>query len=398
MIQYDIAIVGGGIVGLSSAYKLQLKYPQKKIIVIEKEDSLASHQTGRNSGVIHSGLYYKPGSLRAVNCINGRSQLVKFAKEHKVSHDICGKIVLATNNDESLKLDALKINGEKNGLTGLEILNSNQIKDIEPYAVGPSALYVPQSGIISYVEVTNKIAELIININPHSKIQNSCKVYDVKDNILLTSQGNIQANHSVFCGGLFSDRLAIKDNIKIESRIVGFRGEYYHLNEMSQHKVKNLIYPVPNPEFPFLGLHFTRMIDGSIECGPNAVFTFKREGYSKTSFNLNDTFDALSFSGTWRLFINHWKFGIDEYRRSFSKRLFLKKLQSMIPSIKIDDLTNQRSGVRAMSLGPNGEIIDDFKIIKSKNNLHVINAPSPAATACFSIADHIVSEYNKGFN
>tara|TARA_B100000902_G_scaffold340470_1_gene343298 strand:+ start:229 stop:1425 length:1197 start_codon:yes stop_codon:yes gene_type:complete len=398
MNQYDIAVVGGGIVGLSSAYKLQLKYPKKRIIVIEKEDQLATHQTGRNSGVIHSGLYYKPGSLRAINCISGRDQLVKFAIKHRLSHDICGKIVLATNKDESLRLDALKINGEKNGLTGLEILNRDQIKDIEPYAEGPSALYVPQSGIISYVEVANKIAELIININPKSKIQNSCKVYDVKDNILLTSKGNIKVKNSVFCGGLFSDRLAIKDSLELDSRIVGFRGEYYHLNETSKHKVQNLIYPVPNPDFPFLGLHFTRMIDGGVECGPNAVFTFKREGYNKSSFDLKDTFEALSFSGTWRLFINHWKFGMDEYRRSFSKRLFLKKLQCMIPSLKIEDLSGQRSGVRAMSLGSNGEVIDDFEVIKSKNNLHVINAPSPAATACFSIADHIVLEYDKGFN
>ena len=390
-LKFDVSIVGGGIVGLATAYKLQLKFPTLKIAVLEKESTLAFHQTGRNSGVIHSGLYYKPGSFRAKNCVDGRIQLVKFAKENNITHKICGKIVLAKNKTEEKRLKELKENGEKNGLCNLKILDKGEFQKIEPYAEGVAALHVPDSGIIDYKETTKKFAEKIILINKNSKIICSCKVLDFNDLYLNTSKGKIYSNNNVFCSGLFSDRLAKKDNLKIKMKIIGFRGDYFKLTAKAKHKVNNLIYPVPNPEFPFLGVHLTRMTDGSIECGPNAVYTFKREGYKKMSFSLKDTIESLFFIGTIKLFINHWKFGLNEYKRSFSKRLFLRELQRLVPSLVLDDLEIAKSGVRAMALGRDGEVIDDFKIVKSRRNIHVLNAPSPAATACLSIADNIVN-------
>lgn len=397
-LKFDVAIVGGGIVGLATAYKLQLKYPKLCLAVVEKEDSLAFHQTGRNSGVIHSGLYYKPNSLKAKNCVNGRKQLVEFAENNNIDYDVCGKIVLATNKREAKKLLQLKINGEKNGLKDLKILGSNELKEIEPNAVGKSALYVPESGIIDYKQTTKKFAEKITSINNKSKIILSCEVFNFKNDYLLTSKGKIYTKNNIFCAGLFSDRLAGKDNLKTNMKIVSFRGDYYKLKESSKHKINNLIYPVPNPEFPFLGVHLTRMTNGSIECGPNAVYSFKREGYSKFSFNLMDTIESLFFIGTLKLFINHWKFGLNEYKRSFSKRLFLRDLQKLVPSLKLNDLEKGKSGVRAMALGEDGDVIDDFKIIKNNKNIHVLNAPSPAATACLAIADNIVLVFAKHFS
>lgn len=397
-LKFDVTIVGGGIVGLATAYKLQLKYPKLCLAVVEKEDSLAFHQTGRNSGVIHSGLYYKPNSLKAKNCVNGRKQLVQFAKNNNIDYDVCGKIVLATNKREAKKLLQLKINGEKNGLKDLKILDSNELKEIEPNAVGKSALYVPESGIIDYKQTTKKFAEKITSINNKSKIILSCEVFNFKNDYLLTNKGKIYTKNNIFCAGLFSDRLAGKDNLKTNMKIVSFRGDYYKLKESSKHKINNLIYPVPNPEFPFLGVHLTRMTNGSVECGPNAVYSFKREGYSKFSFNLMDTIESLFFIGTLKLFINHWKFGLNEYKRSFSKRLFLRDLQKLVPSLMLNDLEKGKSGVRAMALGKDGDVIDDFKIIKNNKNIHVLNAPSPAATACLAIADNIVLVFAKHFS
>ena len=395
---FDISVVGGGIVGLASAYKLQLRFPKLKIIVLEKEKELAFHQTGRNSGVIHSGLYYKTGSFRAKNCVDGRKQLVQFAIENNIRHDVCGKIVLATNTDEAKKLVDLKENGEKNGLINLKILNLSEIKEIEPFAEGVAALWVPESGIIDYKQVANTLADLISMINPNSKVLCSCEVLDINDGFLQTSSGNISVKNNIFCSGLFADRFAKKDNIDLDLKIVGFRGDYFKLSDKAKQKINNLIYPVPNPEFPFLGVHFTRMTNGEIECGPNAVYTFKREGYKKFSFNLFDTLDSLFFIGTWKLFINHWKFGLNEYRRAFSKRLFLRDLRKLVPSLSMNDIVVGKSGVRAMALSKNGEVIDDFKIMKNKNNIHVLNAPSPAATACLAIGDNITEHATKHFN
>ncbi|KRO55477.1 MAG: hydroxyglutarate oxidase [Cryomorphaceae bacterium BACL11 MAG-121001-bin54] len=395
--EFDIAIVGGGIVGLASAFQLQTNFPDLNIVVFEKEKELAFHQTGRNSGVIHSGLYYKSGSFKAINCVKGRKQLIEFAQKNNIDFDICGKIVVAVNTEESQRLEQLKINGEQNGLEGLKLLNPAEFKEIEPNAEGVKALWVPQAGIIDYKEVTNRFAENVKSMNSNSEIITNCQVLDYKDSLIKTSKGNFKAKHIIFCGGLFSDRLALKDKVKLDLQIIGFRGDYYSLAESAKSKVNNLIYPVPNPEFPFLGVHFTRMTNGDIECGPNAVFTFKREGYSKTAFSIKDTFQALSFSGTRKLFINHWKFGLNEYKRAFSKSLFLKELQKMIPSLKLNDIKKGRSGVRAMALGSDGQVIDDFKIVKNKNNIHVLNAPSPAATACLAIGEQILEEAKKHF-
>ena len=395
--QYDIAIVGGGIIGLASGFQLQTNFPNLRIVIFEKENELASHQTGNNSGVIHSGLYYKYGSYKANNCVLGRKLLIQFAKENNIDFDVCGKLVVAVNNDEAERLIDLKKNGEKNGLIGLKILEPKEFKKIEPNISGVKALWVPQSGIIDYKSVTNKLAEKILSINSKSLILTGCKVLDFFNNKIITSKGNFYSRHNIFCGGLFSDRLAIKDQLDLKMQIVGFRGDYYRLSDSAKSKIKNLIYPVPNPDFPFLGVHFTRMTNGEIECGPNAVFTFKREGYNKLDFSFRDTFQSLSFIGTWKLFINNWKFGYNEYKRAFSKSLFLKELQKILPSLKRDDIVNGRSGVRAMALDKNGKMIDDFKIVKKNNNLHVLNAPSPAATACLSIGIQIMEESKKIF-
>ena len=395
--EFDIAIVGGGIVGLATAFQLQTNFSDLKIVVFEKEKELAFHQTGRNSGVIHSGLYYKSGSFKAINCVKGRKQLIEFAQKNNIDFDICGKIVVAVNTEESQRLEQLKINGEQNGLEGLKLLNPAEFKKIEPNAEGVKALWVPQAGIIDYKEVTNRFAENVKLMNSNSEIITNCHVLDYNDSLIKTSKGNFKAKYIIFCGGLFSDRLALKDKVKLDLQIVGFRGDYYSLAESAKSKVNNLIYPVPNAEFPFLGVHFTRMTNGDIECGPNAVFTFKREGYSKTAFSIKDTFQALSFSGTRKLFINHWKFGLNEYKRAFSKSLFLKELQKMMPSLKLNDIKKGRSGVRAMALGSDGQVIDDFKIVKNKNNIHVLNAPSPAATACLAIGEQILEEAKKHF-
>ena len=396
--RYNIGVVGGGIVGLATAYKIQLKYPSLDIVVFEKESELAFHQTGRNSGVLHSGLYYKKGSLRARNCVEGRKELIEFAKENNINFDVCGKLVVATNKKESKKLEQLKRNGEDNGLVGLELLTPSNFKKIEPYIEGIRALWVPESGIIDYKGVTNKFAEKIRLINNDSRIFTSCKVLSYSERLVKTTRGSIKVNHMIFCGGLFADRLAKKDQLDLDMQIVGFRGDYFQLSNLAKHKVNNLIYPVPNPDFPFLGVHFTRMINGNIECGPNAVFTFKREGYSKFAFNLRDAVQALIFKGTRRLFINHWKFGLNEYKRAFSKYLFLKELRKIIPSLENDDIIKGKSGVRAMALNFNGDIIDDFKIVKHNKNIHVLNAPSPAATACLAIGEEIMKNAESYFN
>ncbi|MBT4881728.1 MAG: L-2-hydroxyglutarate oxidase [Flavobacteriales bacterium] len=395
---FDIAVVGGGIVGLATAYQIQKAFPLLNLVVFEKEKELAFHQTGRNSGVIHSGLYYKNGSLKAKNCVEGRKELIEFAEENNVEYDVCGKIVVAVNPAEVERLEGLKINGEKNGLEDLVLLNPEEFIKIEPNVKGLKALWVPEAGIIDYKGITNKLAEKILAVNPNSKVLTGCEVLDYNDETINTSKGEFKVKHIIFCGGLFADRLATKDKVKLDMQIVGFRGDYYELSEQAKNKVNNLIYPVPNPEFPFLGVHFTRMTNGDIECGPNAVFTFKREGYNKTDFSLRDTLQALGFSGTWRLFINHWKFGLNEYKRAFSKSLFLKELQKMMPTLKIEDIVEGRSGVRAMALGSDGEVIDDFKIIKNKKNIHVLNAPSPAATACLAIGKQIMDEAKSHFN
>ncbi len=396
--KYDFIIVGAGIVGLATAYKLQLKFPKKTIAILEKEAEVGLHQTGRNSGVIHSGIYYKPGSFKALNCRNGRTQLVNFAKQYHVKHAICGKIIVATKETEIPILDEIYKKGIENKTEGICFLSSEEIKVKEPSIKGLKAIWVPTAGIIDYVAASKEFMHQVKKVNAKSNLITSCKVERVLSTknatVLQTSKGEFTSEKVIFCSGLQSDRIAEKDNLKLDLHIVGFRGDYFELKPEASHKIKNLVYPVPDPKFPFLGVHFTRMIQGGIECGPNAVFTFKREGYKRTSFSLKDTFEALTFKGTWKLFGKHWRKGIDEYKRAFSKRLFVKELQKMMPSITKNDVQSARSGVRAQAIDFNGNMVDDFKIMIHNNNIHVLNAPSPAATSCMAIADEIVCKVN----
>jgi (S)-2-hydroxyglutarate dehydrogenase len=390
---YDIAIIGGGIVGAATLYKMQKAYPHLKMVLIEKEKSFADHQTGNNSGVIHSGLYYTPGSLKAINCVKGRHELVAFAKEYQIAHDVCGKVVVATNESELPFMEKIFNNGLANNTEGIEKISASQIKDIEPFVEGVAGIWVPCTGIIDFRGATERMIKIALSLNEQSSAHLNTEALDFEHGNeftnIITTKGNFKARKTIFCGGLQADRLAKKDGVKIKEKVVGFRGDYYELTDQAKHKVKNLIYPVPNPEFPFLGVHFTRMTNGEIECGPNAVFTFKREGYGKTDFSLRDTASALSYGGTWKLFMRNMSFGINEYRRAFSKKLFLKTLQGLIPSLTMEDIKPGRSGVRAMLLGVDGDTRDDFRIEYTKNSIHVLNAPSPAATACLAIGDDI---------
>ena len=399
---FDVCVIGGGIVGLSSAYKLQLRNPNLRILVLEKEDKLSAHQTGRNSGVIHSGLYYKPGSYKANLSVSGRKELVAFARTHGVAHDVCGKVVVATHESELPFLEKIFNTGLQNQVEGIEKITPKQVLDIEPHCTSAiAAIWVPVTGIIDFPGVVYKLAELIPGIQPASQILTGQEVRGIaKDggiSTITTGRGQFRARHLVFCGGLFSDRLATMDGADTRAQIVGFRGDYYDLAPHAEHKVRNLIYPVPNPQFPFLGVHFTRMIHGGVECGPNAVFTFKREGYGKTDFNLRDTWEALTFQGTWKLFAKHWRFGLDEYRRAFSKRRFLQQIQRLVPSLTMDDIVEGRSGVRAMALGPDGNMIEDFDIVYADQSIHILNAPSPAATAGLAIGEQVAEMAEQRF-
>lgn len=394
--RYDIAIIGGGIVGAATFYKMQKRFPSLKIVLIEKEKELADHQTGHNSGVIHSGLYYKPGSLKAKNCKQGRLELVDFAKEHGIPHDVCGKVVVATDEKELPFLEKIYQIGLENEIEGIRKITGEEVKEFEPFVEAIAGIHVPCTGIIDFRAATRKMVELAIAIQAESTLVLGQEVLAVEHrdafSILKCGEQQYEARYLVFCSGLQADRMAKKSGVKLKERVVGFRGDYYELTESGHHKVKNLIYPVPNPDFPFLGVHFTRMTDGEIECGPNAVFTFKREGYGKTDFSLRDTWDALTYCGTWKLFFKNMRFGLNEYRRAFSKRLFLKTLQRMIPSLTMDDIKPGRSGVRALLLAQDGDTRDDFRIEYHGNAIHVLNAPSPAATASLAIGGYVTEE------
>lgn len=399
---FDVIIVGGGIVGLATAYKLTLQHPDKKILVLEKEKEVASHQTGHNSGVIHSGIYYKPGSYKARNCVEGRRELVKFAKEYHIPHDICGKIIVATHESELAHMNKVYQNGLANGVEDIEIIDSNRIKEIEPHCEGISGIWVGCTGIIDYTDVSRKYVELIHAKNNGSKVLTSQKVIGFEKStdstLVVTETGKFKGKYLISTAGLQADRITKQEGTKTDAAIVGFRGDYYDLTEKGLSKVKNLIYPVPNPKFPFLGVHFTRMIKGGTECGPNAVFVFDREGYTKTAFSLKDTADAFRYKGTWKFFGKHWQFGLDEYRGAFSKTYFLNRLRKLIPGLQMDDIVAARCGIRAMALGPDGEMLDDFKIEKQGNALHVINSPSPAATASLAYGNEIAVMATEYFN
>jgi L-2-hydroxyglutarate oxidase len=399
---FDIAVIGGGIVGLASAYKIQTRYPGVRIGVFEKEDKLAMHQTGHNSGVIHSGLYYKSGSYKAKNCIKGRKELIDFAAEHGIAYEICGKIIVATDEAGVAALEKVFQNGLENEIEGIEKIGSERISEIEPCCRGVVGIYVPCTGIIDFKEVAKKLAELIESKSQESSVLTCCEVtaIDKHDAItkIKTSRGDFTVEYLVNCGGLQCDRIAKMDGVNPVIRIIPFRGDYYELTERALRKVRNLIYPVPDPTFPFLGVHFTRMINGVVECGPNAVFSLKREGYGKTDFSVKDSWESLTFPGTWKLFLRHWRYGLNEYKRAFFRGEFLRQLQRLIPSLDIEDIKPSRAGVRAQALERSGELVDDFKIEKGVNSIHVLNAPSPAATASLAIGETVSQIAAEHFN
>jgi L-2-hydroxyglutarate oxidase LhgO len=399
--EFDVIIVGGGIVGLATAYKLTLRHPGKKVLVLEKEKEVAAHQTSHNSGVIHSGIYYKPGSYKARNCVAGRRELVQFANDHHIAHDICGKIIVATRESELAHLQKVYQNGLANGVENIEMIDSKRIREIEPYCEGIAGIWVGCTGIIDYGDVARKYAELV-NASPGCKVLTSQKVVafekEAGATTVITEHRKFRGRYVITTSGLQADRMAKKEGAVTDSSIVGFRGDYYDLTQKGLSKVRNLIYPVPNPEFPFLGVHFTRMIKGGTECGPNAVFVFDREGYKKTAFNFRDTAAAFTYGGTWKFFAKHWRFGLDEYRGAFSKTYFLSRLRKLIPSLQMDDIVSSRCGIRAMALGPEGTMLDDFKIEKHGNAMHVINSPSPAATASLAYGNEIALMAEEYFN
>ncbi len=401
-VDFDIVVIGGGIVGLASAYKIQLHHPDTSIAVLEKEEQLAAHQTGHNSGVIHSGLYYKPGSNKAKTCAKGREELMAFAREHNIPYEICGKIIVATQEKELANLEQIFRNGLENEIEGIEKIGPDEIKKAEPSCRGIAAIRVPCTGIINFTEVAKKLGKLIAAESQGNRVLTSHKVLGLEKHDsftkVVTNKGTFAARYIINCAGLHCDRIAKLDGVEAGVKIVPFRGDYYELTKKGAKKVKSLIYPVPDPAFPFLGVHFTRKIDGSVECGPNAVFSFKREGYRKTDFSVRDCWDSLSYLGTWKMFLRHWKYGLDEYTRAFFKKLFLRQLQRLIPSLGAEDIKPGNAGVRAQAVGRDGKPIDDFVVVRRGNSIHVLNAPSPAATASLAIGDYvnqIATEYFK---
>lgn len=385
---YDVVVIGGGIVGLATALNLKKAKPELRLLLLEKENSLAAHQTGHNSGVIHSGLYYKPGSLKAKNCIEGYQMLIDFCNENEIMYELCGKIVVATSTDQLASLETLYHRGVENGLLGLEKLNKEQMQAIEPHVAGIAGIKVPQTGIINYTKVSEKYAENIKKlggqINLGERVSSISEINGIST--VVTNKGSYDTTLVVNCAGLYSDKVAqFTEKEQVKVRIIPFRGEYYEIKPEKQYLVKHLIYPVPDPNFPFLGVHFTRMVDGGVEAGPNAVLAFRREGYKKLSVDFSEFGETLAWPGFRKVAAKYWKTGLGEYYRSFSKSAFTKALQALIPEIEKDDLVPGGSGVRAQACDYDGGLLDDFSIIENKQAINVLNAPSPAATSSLAI-------------
>lgn len=392
----NIIIIGAGIVGLATAYNIVRVYPNLSVLIIEKEPDVAMHQTGHNSGVIHSGIYYKPRSLKAQNCRTGYARLIEFCDQYNVKYEICGKVIVAVDENEIPMLDGIYKRGIENGLENLRIINKSELAEIEPYAAGIKAIHVPQTGIIDFTDVSLKLKEVLIENGVEFKFEEKVlNIVHTSSRVnVITNSGTFSAEKVISCAGLQSDRIAKLTEKNLELKIIPFRGEYYELKDSAKHLVKNLIYPVPDPEFPFLGVHFTRMIDGKVEAGPNAVFSFDREGYKKLSFNLKDTLDSVAFKGFLKIAKQYWKTGAGEFYRSFSKKAFVKALRKLIPEIAEDDLVPGNSGIRAQACSSDGKLLDDFYFVENSRVLHVCNAPSPAATSAFSIGESIASKLN----
>jgi len=388
---YDVTILGGGIVGLGTAHRLLQAQPRFKVLLLEKEGRLAAHQTGNNSGVLHSGLYYKPGSEKARLSVGGLKQMVAFCREHGVAHEICGKIVVATEENELPRLDNLWERGNANGMEGLRKLNPSQIKEIEPHAAGIAAIHVPQEGIVDYPGVCEKLGEVIRSAGGEIKLKTRAEkiVADGTGWAIETPAGIFRTKFVVTCGGLHADRLVRAAGQKPVAKIVPFRGEYFQIKKARQHLVRHLIYPVPDPKFPFLGVHFTRLVLGGVEAGPNAVLAFAREGYKWTNVNLRDLSESLFYPGLWKFMAKYPSMCGYEIHRSLSKAEFTRSLQKLVPEIREDDLEPGGAGVRAQAMLPEGKLIEDFHFEESRGILHVINAPSPAATASLAIGQKI---------
>ena len=386
-----VAIVGGGIVGLATAYQLLLRFPSLQLILLEKESATGQHQTGHNSGVLHCGLYYKPGSTKARLAVQGIRRMVKFCAEHYVPYELCGKTVIATEADEIPRLHALLERGIQNGLEGLELLGPEQIRESEPHAAGLAGIRVPQEGIVDFGAVTVAMANEIRMRGGEVKL--SSEVMRLKEGkrwAIETRSGDYEADFLINCAGLQCDRVSRIAGNRNSVQIVPFRGEYFKIKPERQHLVRNLIYPVPDPKFPFLGVHFTRLIHGGIEAGPNAVLAFAREGYHKTDFSFRDTLDTLTYRGFWKFFLRYPAMCWEEFKRSYIKVLFCRSLQRLVPEIQIEDLAQGGAGVRAQAISQSGEFLQDFCFVRQTRALHVLNAPSPAATASLSIADEVI--------
>jgi (S)-2-hydroxyglutarate dehydrogenase len=393
-----IAIIGGGIVGLATAYQLLLRFPKFELLVLEKENGPGRHQTGNNSGVLHCGLYYRPGSTKARLAVQGVRRMVEFCVEHRIAHELCGKVVVATEQEELPRLHALLERGKANGLEGLQLLGPEQIREFEPHAAGLAGIRVPQEGIVDFKAV---VAVLVDEIQARGgEIRFSSKVTRLRESNgwrIETASGEYEADFLINCGGLHCDRLSRLAGTHDPTKIVPFRGEYYKLREDRQHLVRNLIYPVPDPSFPFLGVHFTRMIHGGIEAGPNAVLAFAREGYKLTDFSLRDMIETATYGGFWNFLLRYPAMCWSEFRCSLSKALFCHSLQRLVPEIQIEDLAHGGAGVRAQALSPSGELVQDFYFVRQARALHVLNAPSPAATASLAIADEIIDHMKDAF-
>lgn len=391
-IESNVAVIGGGIVGLATALELTNRFPRLRVAVLEKEAEIASHQTSHNSGVIHSGIYYKPGSLKARLCREGAALLMHFCQEHGVSYDMCGKLIVATNHTELPQLERLLQKGNANRLTGLRMLSIHQIRDVEPYAAGIRGIHVPGTGIVDYKEVAAKYAEVFVRNGGSIYLSHEVIGLQTRGNhtIIETTAEDFSTRLVINCAGLHSDRIIRMSTARRDMMIVPFRGEYYEIVPSKRHYVRSLIYPVPDPRYPFLGVHFTRRIGGGVEAGPNAVLALHREGYRKDSFGASDVLEFATFPGFWRMAATHWRLSLGEYYRSINKAAFVRALQRLIPSLIEDDLQPGGSGVRAQALDLDGHLVDDFRFVRSQGILHVANVPSPAATASLAIARHIV--------
>ena len=391
--KFDIAIIGAGIVGLATALKIKEKSPGSKLVIIDKEKDVAAHQTGHNSGVIHSGLYYKPGSLKATNCINGYHLLVDFCEQFEVPYELCGKVVVATTKEEIPLLNGLFTRGVANGLEGLKMLDKNEIKEHEPHVNGLEGFFVPQTGIVDYAVVAAKMKVLLENLDTNFALGHP--VTDIKTNfgaVLITTQnGSYEASKLINCAGLYSDKIATMSGDNPDIKIIPFRGEYYKLKKEKEHLVKNLVYPVPDPSFPFLGVHFTRMKKGGVEAGPNAVLAYKREGYKKSDISFSEFLETLGWPGFQKVAKKYWRTGMGEFYRSYSKSAFTKALQRLVPEIEVNDLVTGGAGVRAQACDRNGGLIDDFMIHQTDKVINVLNAPSPAATSSLSIGETVAA-------